>query len=74
MCTLVRYLRLMGTFLYIHLYCLAGCFSMIVWTHAVLGVLYACVFVFLRLHMFSAVEHVSHGKVLQKYTHYYYYY
>ena len=26
-----------------HLYCLAGCSSMIVWTHAVLGVLYACV-------------------------------
>ena len=27
----------------IHLYCLVGCLSMIVWTHAVLGVLYACV-------------------------------
>ena len=26
-----------------HLYCSVGCLSMIVWTHAVLGVLYACV-------------------------------
>ena len=33
-------------FLYTHLYCLVGCLSMIVWTHAVLGVLYACVLYF----------------------------
>ena len=26
-----------------HLYCLVGCLSMIAWTNAVLGVLYACV-------------------------------
>ena len=30
--------------------------------------------VFLYLHLFSTVEHVSHGKALWKYTHYYYYY
>ena len=31
-----------GYFLFItHLYCIVGCSSMIVWTHAVLGVLYA---------------------------------
>ena len=29
-----------------HLYYLVGCLSMIVWTHAVLGVLYACVLYF----------------------------
>ena len=43
---------------------------MIVWTHAVLGVLYACV---LSLHLFSTTEHVSHGKTLYKYIHCYYY-
>ena len=34
---------------------------MIVWTPALLSVLYACV---LYLHLFGAIEHVSHGKVL----------
>ena len=29
-----------------YLYCLVGCLSMIALTHAVLGVLYACVFYF----------------------------
>ena len=38
--------------------CLVGCFSM---TPTVLSVLYAC-FVFLHLHLCSAVEHISHGK------------
>ena len=42
------------------------------WTHAVLGVFYVC-FVFLHLLLFSTTEHDSHGKVLQKYAHYYYY-
>ena len=60
-------------FLNTHLSCLAGCLSMIVWTHAVLGVLYAC-FVFLYLHLFSTIEHVSHGKAPQKFTHHYDYY
>ena len=46
---------------------------MIVWTPAVLSVLQVCV---LYLHLFSAIEHVSHGKALKKYIHYhnYYYY
>ena len=46
---------------YAHRYCLVGCLSMIVWTHAVLHVIYECV---LYLYLFKAVEHVSHGKVL----------
>ena len=46
--------------------CSVGCFSMTVWTPAVLSVLYACIqyFVFLYLPLFSATEHVSHGKAL----------
>ena len=51
-------------FFLVHHYCLVGCLSMIVWTHAVLGVLYACVLYFSYFHLFSAIEHVSHGKVL----------
>ena len=43
--------------------CLVGFFSMITWTPTVLSVLYAC-FIFLYLHLFSANEHVSHGKAL----------
>ena len=43
--------------------CLAGCFSMIVWRPTVLSVWYAC-FIFLYLSLFSAIEHVSHGKAL----------
>ena len=43
---------------------LVGCFSMIVWTPAVLSVVYACVLYFLYLPLFSAVKHVSHGKAL----------
>ena len=57
---------------------LVGCFSMIIWTPAVLSVLFQhdyldtccfecliCMcFVFLYLHLFSATEHVSHGKAL----------
>ena len=42
----------------------AGCF----------GCLICMCFVFLCLHLFSAIEHVSHGKVLWKYAHCYYYY
>ena len=61
MCILIQYLGFMGFLgLFLtHLYCLVGCLSMIVWTHAVLGVLCACV---LYLHLFGAIEHVSHGK------------
>ena len=32
------------------------------------------VFFFLHLHLFRAIEHVSRGKALEKYAHYFYYY
>ena len=40
MCTLIRYLGFMV--LFVCFCCLVGCFSMIVWTPAILDVLYAC--------------------------------
>ena len=42
MCTLIRYLGFIGIFSY----CSVGCFSMIVWTAAVLSVLCGCVLYF----------------------------
>ena len=43
--------------------CLTGCFGKIIWTPTVLSVI--CMrFVILHLHLFSAIEHVSHGKAL----------
>ena len=47
---------------------------MIVWTHAISGVLHACVLYFCIFHLFNAIERVSHGKALQKYAHYYHHY
>ena len=44
--------------------CLIGCFSMIVWTPTVFECLICMHFLFLYWHLFSAIEHVSHGKVL----------
>ena len=44
--------------------CLIGCFSMIVWTPTVFECLICMRFLFLYLHLFSAIEHVSHGKAL----------
>ena len=52
-----------GFYGYSFLY-LVGCFSMTIWTPALLSVLYACVLYFLYLHLFSVMENVSHGKVL----------
>ena len=59
MCTLIRNLGFKGNF-----------FSLFSWmfqsdgsTLAVLSVLHAC-FVFLYMYLLSAIEHVSHGKVL----------
>ena len=50
----------MGTFFF---NCLVGCLSMIVW-----NLLFECLvclcFVFLYLHLFSAIEHASHRKAL----------
>ena len=62
-----------------HLYCLVGCLSMIVWMFAndcldTCWCLICMCFVFFYLHLFSAIEHVSHGKALLKYAHYYYHY
>ena len=42
--------------------CLTGCFSMIVWTPTFFECLTCMRFLFLYLHLFSAIEHVSHGK------------
>ena len=47
---------------------------MIVWTPTVFGCLICMRFLFFYLHLFSAIEHVSHGKALSKYAHYYHYY
>ena len=44
--------------------CLVGCFSMIIWTPTVFECFICMCFVFLNLHLFSAIEHVSHGKAL----------
>ena len=44
--------------------CWVGCLNMIVWTHAVFLCLICMCFTFLHLYLLSAVEHVSHGKVL----------
>ena len=64
MCMLIRYLGFYAFFfLFFFFYGLVGCLSMIVWTPVVLGVIYMC-FIFLYLHLFSTIEHVSHGKVL----------
>ena len=66
MSTLIRNLAFVDTcFLLFVFNCLVGCSSMIVWTPAVLGVLFICMcFVFVYLHLFSAIEHVSHRKAL----------
>ena len=61
MCMLIRYSDFMGTFFFLK--CLAGRLSMIVWTPAVLGVLYACVLYFcicncsVQLNMFHMESH-----------------
>ena len=57
------YIDTVHTFYGYSFLCLTGCSSMIIWTPTVFSVLYAC-FVFLYVHLFSATEHVSHGKAL----------
>ena len=44
--TIFMFYRNFFCYIYTHLYCLVRCLSMIVWTHAVLGVLYVCVLYF----------------------------
>ena len=60
LCTLMQYIGFMGVLFL----CLIGCFSMIVWTPTVFECLICKRFLFLYLHLFRAIEHVSHGKVL----------
>ena len=60
---LYGYILFLFFFFFTHLYCFVRCLSMIVWTHAVLGVLYACICIFVfPFVQLSAIEHVSHGK------------
>ena len=63
MCTLTRYLGVMGIFLN-HLYCLVGCLRHDCLDTCCFGCLICMCFVFLYLNLFSAIKHVSHGKVL----------
>ena len=66
--SLMQYLCFMGILNFkTHLFRLVGCFSMTVWTHAVLGVLCMCfcLFFFNTSHLFRAVEHVLHGNPLE---------
>ena len=46
MCILIGYLGFYEYFFFFFFYCLVGCLSMIVWTPAVLSVLFACVLYF----------------------------
>ena len=51
MCTLIRYVGVMGSFfLNAHHYCLVGCLSMIVWTNTFFSclrcIILFCIFVF----------------------------
>ena len=66
MCTLIRYLRFMGTFFFYPSLLLSSVFD---FEHDRLEICcFECLicmhFVFLYLHLFSAIEHVSHGKAL----------
>ena len=60
LCTLMQYIGFMGVLFL----CLIGCFSMIVWTPTLFECLICMRFLFLYLHLFSVIEHVSHGKAL----------
>ena len=60
LCTLMRYIGFMGVLFL----CLNVCFSMVVWTPTAFECLICMRFVFLYLLLFSATEHVSHGKAL----------
>ena len=60
LCTVMQYIGFVGVLFS----CLIGCFSMIVWTPTVFECLICMRFLFLYLHLFSAIKHVSHGKVL----------
>ena len=61
MCMLIQCLGFMVLLLLGFFVC--ECFSMIVWTPAVLSVLHGVLY-FCILHLFSTIEHASHGKAL----------
>ena len=60
LCMLMRYIGFMGVLFL----CFIGCFSMIVWTPTAFECLICMRFLFVYLHLFSAIEHVSHGQAL----------
>ena len=65
MCALIRCFRFMGTKIFkTHVYCLVGCLGTIVLDTCCFGCLICTCFIFLYLHLLSAVQHVSHGKAL----------
>ena len=47
----IHFCNIIWFFFFTHLYCSVRCLSMVVWTHAVLGVLYACVLYFCTLYL-----------------------
>ena len=70
MCMLIQYLNFYGYFCFSFFYCSIGCLSMIVWTPAVLDVLYACVLHFCvctcsgQLSMFHMEKHSSNTLII----------
>ena len=62
LCTLMRHTGI--GFTGVLFLCLLGCFSMIVWMPTAFECLICMRFLFLYLHLFSTIEHVSHGKAL----------
>ena len=63
-CTLTRYLRFIGTFFFNPSLLLSWMFGYDCLDTCCFGCLICMRFLFLYLHLFSAIEHVSHGKVL----------
>ena len=62
LCTVMQYIGFVCVF-----FCLIGCFNLIVWTPTVFEclIIFICMcFLLLYLHLFSAIEHVPHGKAL----------
>ena len=66
LCTVMQYIGFVWWFFCF--FFLIGCFSMIVRTPTVFECLICMPFLFLYLHLFSAIEHVSHGKSASRNT------
>ena len=71
MCTLIRCLGFMGTSIFFISSLLSWMFEHDCLDTCHFGCLICMSFVVLCVHLFSAIEHVSHGKALSKYAHYY---